>query len=64
MGHTDSSMTGHYREIIQTKRLVGVTDHVRSWLFSDGDSTDKDDLSDDSTKIPATELEAHDVPSL
>jgi integrase len=34
MGHADDSMAAHYREQIEDSRLVAVTDHVRSWLFS------------------------------
>ena len=33
MGHVDSSMAGTYREAIEDKRLVAVTNHVRKWLY-------------------------------
>lgn len=33
MGHVDSSMAGVYRERIEDKRLLAVTNHVRKWLF-------------------------------
>jgi integrase len=34
MGHSDSTMGGHYRERIEDGRLRAVADHVRAWLFS------------------------------
>ena len=33
MGHVDSSMAAHYREKIDDKRLIAVSDHVHDWLF-------------------------------
>ncbi|HEY3395440.1 MAG TPA: tyrosine-type recombinase/integrase, partial [Lacipirellulaceae bacterium] len=33
MGHVDSSMAGTYREAIEDKRLLAVTNHVRKWLY-------------------------------
>lgn len=33
MGHADASMAAVYREEIDRKRLVAVTDFVRAWLF-------------------------------
>jgi hypothetical protein len=33
MGHVDSSMAGTYREAIEDKRLLAVTNYVRKWLF-------------------------------
>ncbi len=33
MGHADQSMAAVYRERIDDKRLIAVTDHVRAWLF-------------------------------
>jgi integrase len=33
MGHVDSSMAGEYREAIEDKRLLAVTQHVRKWLY-------------------------------
>lgn len=38
MGHTDDSMSGAYRERFPDERLVRVTDHVRHWLFGDGEA--------------------------
>lgn len=35
MGHADNSMAAHYREKIEDKRLIAVTNHVHSWLFGD-----------------------------
>ena len=35
MGHTDSTMGGHYRERVEECRLEAVTEHVRQWLFPD-----------------------------
>jgi hypothetical protein len=34
MGHTDTSMAGHYRERIDDARPVAVTDLGRAWLFA------------------------------
>jgi integrase len=33
MGHVDSSMAGTYREAIEDRRLLAVSNHVRKWLF-------------------------------
>lgn len=33
MGHSDSSMGGHYRERVDDIRLVAVAAHVRQWLY-------------------------------
>ena len=33
MGHTDTSMSGLYREKIDDARLQAAVDHVHSWLF-------------------------------
>lgn len=33
MGHLADDMASHYRERIDDKRLIAVTDHVRAWLF-------------------------------
>jgi integrase len=33
MGHTDPTISGHYREKIGDERLTSVTDHVRAWLL-------------------------------
>jgi integrase len=35
MGHADQSIAANYRERISDDRLKAVTDHVRTWLFSD-----------------------------
>jgi len=34
MGHTDSTMSAHYRERIDPERLRRVVEHVRTWLFA------------------------------
>ncbi len=34
MGHVDNSRPGTYREAIEDKRLLSVSNHVRKWLFS------------------------------
>jgi integrase len=50
MGHTDSTMGGHYRERIDDSRLQAVTEHVRSWLFGhepDDGNESNDDAPDD-----------------
>jgi hypothetical protein len=39
MGHADRSMSAHYRERIDDSRLARVTDHIRGWLFGNGDAT-------------------------
>ena len=36
MGHTDASMSAHYRERISDQRLVDVVTFVRAWLFTKG----------------------------
>lgn len=33
MGHTDSSMGGHYRERVDDARLLAVVSHVHAWLY-------------------------------
>jgi integrase len=33
MGHTDSTMAGHYRERLDDYRLVAVAQHVHDWLY-------------------------------
>jgi integrase len=33
MGHADDSMADNYRQSIDNKRLISVSDHVRLWLF-------------------------------
>jgi integrase len=33
MGHTDSTMAGHYRERLDDHRLVAVAQHVHDWLY-------------------------------
>jgi integrase len=33
MGHSDASMSAHYRERIDDSRLRKVVDHIRKWLF-------------------------------
>jgi integrase len=33
MGHVDGSMSGLYREKIEDRRLLAVSNHVRRWLF-------------------------------
>jgi integrase len=33
MGHVDDSMSGHYRERIDDRRLKAVSEHVKGWLF-------------------------------
>jgi integrase len=38
MGHSDPSMGGHYRERIDDGRLKAVAEHVRRWLFPQGES--------------------------
>jgi integrase len=37
MGHVDVSMSGQYRERIGDDRLVAVVNHVRGWLFGEGE---------------------------
>jgi len=37
MGHSDDSMDAAYTEAIDDSRLVAVVEHVRRWLFWDGD---------------------------
>ena len=32
MGHVDNTMGGHYRQRVDDKRLLAVTNHVRKWL--------------------------------
>jgi integrase len=34
MGHVDPTMGALYRQSIDDKRLVAVSNHVRNWLFS------------------------------
>jgi integrase len=34
MGHTDPSVAGFYRELIEDPRLAAITDHVRTWLLA------------------------------
>ena len=33
MGHSDHTISDHYRERISDERLMAVTEHVREWLF-------------------------------
>ena len=33
MGHSDTSIAGHYRECIDDKRLEAISRHVHAWLF-------------------------------
>ena len=34
MGHTDPSVAGYYRELIEDNRLEAVVNHVRAWLLA------------------------------
>mgnify|MGYP000050061879 CR=1 FL=1 len=40
MGHTDPSISGHYRERIEDDRLLRVTSHVRDWLYRNDTSVE------------------------
>ena len=43
MGHSDSSMASAYRERVGGDRIERVCEHVRSWLYGDGDGDGQDD---------------------
>jgi integrase len=51
MGHTDSTMAGHYRERVDDHRLVAVVQHVHDWLYG----TPTDGYSDNTPKEATAE---------
>jgi integrase len=58
MGHARDDMASRYRERISDERLRAVTDHVRTWLFSEQPSDADAIEADDDKTPPATTTEA------